>query len=289
MNSALPRLLAAVALAATPLPALAAGTAKIVSNEAKAAGRVMTVTWADDNNVRIEAEGSPGYMIERDGHSYIVIKEHGRTMVLAMDEMRKTLGKMGARAGAMAGAFKAPTVDTPSFGKIDHISDTGKPETVAGFSGEVYKVTYTDPNGKTETDDWVLTDAAPVVEMTHVFLTMTRNAFPNAKAVAARDAWVEQLPKDRRGILRAGKDIRLEIADQRRAPAQRLQAAGAADGPERTDPVDDEGAQLAGVVVASPGHSGGASRRRRTVVAKFTPRPRFSPISTCDLHKMWWS
>ncbi|HUH75791.1 MAG TPA: hypothetical protein VLZ53_00350 [Devosia sp.] len=160
----------AILLIGLTSPALAGGTA-IISGAGSAPDDpneqyAMEVTWLDDQTVRMDPEGTPAYMLVRDGSAYSITDAGGQLMVLDMGSIMKLAGSMGG--GMPAGAAQqAPTVaDAES---VDSLEPTGRKETVAGISGEVYEVRWTSSDGEVHVDEAVLSDDPLLLEMSSAF------------------------------------------------------------------------------------------------------------------------
>ncbi len=189
-----------------PCAAFAGGKASLVMDHVPvpAAGQPMgreanaaTVTWDDDDAVRMDMKGQDSYLLMRDGNVYSVSQSRGGAQVMELSVIMKMMQSMG-RTGTKAGN-KNP------FGSVDSVSATGATETVAGIEGRVYHMTWTDGDGSRQSGDAVLTDDALVVAMTRAYIGMlagmagedTTRAFQNA------------LPGKDRGLLRIGDQFRV--------------------------------------------------------------------------------
>lgn len=184
-----------------PLITLAGGTATIEAN-----GETSKLHWQDNGNLRMGLGQADGYLIVRQGTPYTVINRGGTPMVMDMSGMLKAFASMGGKSAH----------DKSPFGSIDTVTATGKSETVADIKGDIYQITVTDADGKTQTMEAVLTTDPMVQEMTHAYMAgiqtmlgtddMTRN-------------FLDKLPADKRGLLRAGDDFKLvSIAGDAPAP-----------------------------------------------------------------------
>lgn len=99
----------------------------------------MTMEYRDDRNLRVRmADGD--HLLISEGSTYVVSQEDGEWVVMAMDEM------------LAMGSANAP-VDEAEY----RMNATGRMETVAGFTGEVYEVQRCDAwSGDCTTDDEVV-------------------------------------------------------------------------------------------------------------------------------------
>lgn len=152
-------------------PALAGGTATIQGTGPGPSGEdvehTMTVTWQDEDTVRLEPDGQPAYMLVRGDNSYSVTSAGGQMMVIDMGAMMSMAQSAGG--GVMAGGAgpKAPTVaDAQSVSRIE---PTGAEETVAGITGKVYEIHWTDSDGASHVDEAVLSNDDLLRDMTVAF------------------------------------------------------------------------------------------------------------------------
>ena len=161
----MPRFLA-ILLVSIASPAFAGGTATIHATGPGPSGEdmehAMTVTWQDEKTVRLEPEGQPAYMLVRGDSSYSVTQAGGRLMVIEMGQMMSMAQSAGAGAGP-----QAPTIaDAQSVSRIE---STGREETVAGITGEVYEIHWSDSAGASHVDEAVLSDDELLQGMTAAF------------------------------------------------------------------------------------------------------------------------
>ena len=162
--------LLALLLVSIATPVLAGGTATIHGVGPGPSGEdmehTMTVTWQDEKTVRLEPEGQPAYMLVRGDSSYSVTRAGGQLMVIDMGAMMSMAQSAGG--GAMAGAGpQAPAIaDAQSVSRIE---STGREETVAGITGEIYEIHWTDSAGASHVDEAVLSDDELLRGMTAAF------------------------------------------------------------------------------------------------------------------------
>lgn len=176
-------------LLATPALAMAAGTASVQTED-----QTLEVLWQDESKARITPQGQSSYMVMRDGKLYGVSTGGSRTMVMDLTAMAGIMGRMGLDPSSTSpGPDQAMEVE--SFGA------TGERETVAGLQGEVYEVRWRDQDGRTHTDQAVLSDNPLVVELMTV---MAGAAQTLAEAMDREHGGVveEQLSTRGLGILR---------------------------------------------------------------------------------------
>src|SRR5699024_3598468 len=173
----------AVAAAILPLAALAAGTATLEED-----GGIMEVMWQDTDTARFGQADDDDYMLMQSGKVYLVMHEGGQQQVLDIGDM----------AQMFMSFLDEDTLDELMPETLDSIEATGKTETDAGIKGEVYKISHTTGKGETEQREAVLTGDKTVTELTEVAL----HTFRTLTATPELGKFVEELPKNRRGILR---------------------------------------------------------------------------------------
>lgn len=187
----LPTTLKLMVLAAL-FPALAhsAGTATLQAED-----DTMEVAWLDDGRVRFGDKNDDDYMVVRNDKAYAVSLEDGAPQVIDMSSM---MAMFSAMIDEKVKEYIAPD-------RVEKIERTGASETVAGIKGDVYNITLRDSDGELETLEAVLTDDSKVVELTRVYVATMRSLI----GLDSIDELVQQLPSNRRGILRAGDDFHL--------------------------------------------------------------------------------
>jgi len=131
----------------------------------------ITIEYRDDNHVRMSAPGG-GYLIITGGEGYIAAQDGRNWTVFRFRDMAAMISRMGASMGAMGlggGEINILDVDgTPE------IRNTGRTETVAGISGEVYEVISTNAsNGNREVTELVLSGHADALSAYQGFMRIT--------------------------------------------------------------------------------------------------------------------
>lgn len=198
-------------LAAVPTVAFAGGTATLQTGaEGGRHSVMMNIAWQNEQTFRMQAEGQPAYFIVRDGKAYSVSMHNGQPMVMDMGAM---MSMMRGQGGGPAGANR-PTIPEPGS-----FEATGKTETVAGVKGRVYRVQWTDEDGRRRTQDVVLTDDPVVVEMTRAYFGAIGSMFGGDDPQRFADA----MPGDDTGMLRAGDDFRVTAISGENPPDSRFE------------------------------------------------------------------
>lgn len=184
---------ALLVIALAPLSAWAAGTATIETS-----GDSNTMAWLDQHTIRFDMPSTDGsYMISRDGKAYMVNTDASGGMPPVME-----IGGMMQGFAEMANSEEGGKA-SPLAMRITSIKAIGKKETVAGIDGDVYELTSTDKQGKSQVVQAVFTDDPLVVEMTAAYLALSE-AMVGAKTVGE---FKNALPKGKRGLLRMGEDM----------------------------------------------------------------------------------
>lgn len=198
-----------------PCAALAGGKASLVMDHVSvpATGQSMsgevsaaTVTWNDDDAVRMDMKGQSSYLLMRDGNVYSVSQSGGGAQVMELSVMMKMMQSMGRTAAKVGN--KNP------FGSVDSVAATGATEAVAGIKGRVYNMTWTNSGGDRQSGDAVLTDDPLVVEMTRAYIGIMDSMAGNGMSRAFQKA----LPGKDQGLLRVGKQFRVKSI-RRAAPS----------------------------------------------------------------------
>ncbi|MCK5769843.1 hypothetical protein [Algiphilus sp.] len=207
------------ALAAAP--ALAGGSATIASE-----GNSMTMEYRGDM-VRMGAPGeADGYTIIRDERMYTVT---GGTVIDATSMMK---------------AFASAATPQPSetVARFHGLESTGRSETVAGISGEVYMLDFTDSDGRRQQKEVVLSSDARVRDLQSAFMNMTRTM---AKAtdidMQGADDYADALGN--RGVLRMGNEMRVTEISGSAPSAARFELPSE---PQRMDGDGGLGAAISG-------------------------------------------
>ncbi len=185
-------MVAGLMLCATQL--FAAGTATLATGSGQDA-ETMVIEYDDHGRTRMNMpagqEGN-GYMLSRDGKVWMVMNMQGQVMVMDM-----------ARMAAMA----PPSGDDTLQQEFISARPTGKKETVAGFVGEVYELSWKDRNG-VQTAMAVLSKDPAVVEYSNAWMKLAENM---AKSMGQKtgNSIGRYLEKKGLGVLKMGDDFRV--------------------------------------------------------------------------------
>ncbi|HID46048.1 MAG TPA: hypothetical protein EYP34_09870 [Chromatiaceae bacterium] len=168
----------------------AAGVATLQSGHGQQKVTI-TVEYDDQNRVRMNMpqndEGS-GFMLAKDGKVWIVVDVQGQTMVMDVAQM-----------AAMGSANNDDTL----VQEFISAKPTGEKQTVAGFSGEVYELTWND-KGKIRTDKVVLSKDPVVVEYSNAWLT-----FAESMEKKVKNSIGQHFRKAGLGLLKMGDEFQV--------------------------------------------------------------------------------
>lgn len=172
-------------VALAPSVSLAAGSATYQQS-----GHSTQIYWQDDGSLRIGAAGADHYTLFQDGKMYSVNLGGDQPRVMEL--------------GGMMSAFaKQAKAQQPNLGKLTSLKATGRSESHAGISGEVYRISATQADGQQESSEVVLTNDALVEEATRAY-------FGSLQALTGGDhfeQFLDSLPGGKQGMLRSGDNF----------------------------------------------------------------------------------
>ena len=221
-----------------------AGTSEVRSKD----GDVSRFEYSGDM-LRIGVGNQPdGYMVMRDGRVYVVTDSDGNVMVM---DISQALGMFGAMANAA----------TPSMtdDEVLSLKATGRKETHAGVTGEVYILRYRDSDGREQETELVLTDDKRALEFRDAMLrfaeAMSRNM--GAGQQASSNNMQKELMALNKGVLRYGDEMSVVSLDMSPVEASRF------DLPAPPTDLGGLGAILSGALSGQqqPANSGGSADR----------------------------
>jgi hypothetical protein len=147
--------------------------------------------------------GPEGYILVSGDKAYMVNRSKGKWKAFDMDEMSGMMKMFGQ------GGTTAETMENYR----PHFEPTGRKETIAGYKGEVYRVTYEDSSGRKQEQEMVLSDHPDVKKLNRAWISlasrmgqMTGRDVAEALEQATRESW----EKGYGGMLRSGDDMVLE-------------------------------------------------------------------------------
>ncbi len=187
------RVIISTLLMLASLPVLADITASYKIRE----GGTMQISYRDDQHVRMDVPGG-GYALLSGDKMYMVNKEAGQWVATDMDQMKGMMANMPFSGGAR---------DKEKSERDFSFVDTGKKETVAGYTGKLFEITDK-TNGKTY--QAVLSDHDDIVALYRGLLRVSQkivNSMGMGKGMP-------DLPASRGGLLRKDQDILLTSLDK---------------------------------------------------------------------------
>ena len=201
------RTLLCAALVASP--AALAGKATIASSDGSSA----EFEYAGDM-LRMSSPQGGGYMLIRDKTMYMVSMQDGTPMVISASAMMKGIGQAMPQVGASA--FTSEFIS---------MEDTGRNETVAGIKGDVYEFSYRDENGKTITEELVVSDDDRALEFRDALFSMSTvaEAISTPDAVEQGREMQERFENMNLGVLRYGAEMKVTAISGETIQAERFE------------------------------------------------------------------
>jgi hypothetical protein len=166
----------------------------------------LKISFRDKNHIRMEA-GPDAYILLSGDKVYMVNRTKGKWKAFDMDEMSGMMKMFGK------GTANAQAIEDHK----PHFRATGRRETIAGYKGEVYQVTYTDSSGRTHEQEMVLSDHPDVKKLNQAWVSLaSRMARMTGRdtAEALERATKEAREKGYGGMLRSGDDMILERIEE---------------------------------------------------------------------------
>ncbi len=179
-------------------PLLAAGKATIQTG--KGGDKVtMVLEYSGADRVRMnmpqQQEGN-GYMLVRDGKAWMVMDMQGQVMVMDMAQM-----------AGMARGMGGPSNEEAIKQELIKAKKTGRKESIAGYDGEVYEMTWRDNRG-THTADVVLSSHPDVVSYSRAWMGFAEGmASAMGKNKDMQKSIGSYLNKEGKGILKMGDEF----------------------------------------------------------------------------------
>jgi len=172
----------------------------LVSTWKEVDGGTMTLAVRDTAHIRMDSTPD-NYMLLSGKKVYVVVRENGRWTAMDMDQMSGIMKMFGD------GSATAPSHTKTTY------TDTGRIETIAGYTGNVYTAETRDAAGKTvDKGEVVFSKAVDIVRINEAWMSfasaMARIAGPELSKQldsAARQAYQSGYG----GILRVDNDLKL--------------------------------------------------------------------------------
>lgn len=223
LKSSLKQALVGLGLLGSALAALAAGSVEYEIRVEKDVGR-MSIEWLDSRNMRMDTAmpGMPknvqAWQVLRDGRIYSVQVNDGQPMVIEMSGMMKMLGGMMPKGAAAQGGVG----DVDEFHSL---KPTGRRETVAGISGEVFLLDYRPEGGQRQQVEVVLSDHRSVREMTQAMNAYAQSMLQamGTEVKPGSSKLEAELGQRQLGLLRFGDQLKAVRVSSQAPDARRLQ------------------------------------------------------------------
>ena len=175
-----------------------------------AEGNAMTFEYEGDQ-LRINMNAQDSYMLLRDKRIYVVTDQDGETMVI---DLKQTMSMFGNLA-------KSAVPDMADV-RVESLESTGRQETVAGISGEVYLLKFVDYDGRPQQAELVLSPDRRAVGFRDAMHRMAASMGDLVDQQAASDTLQTQLGARDLGVLRYGNDMRVAAITETTVDAARF-------------------------------------------------------------------
>lgn len=216
------------ALLALPLAAQAGGVARLqAQSAADGRGGEFTIEFDDDGQARIAGGAGNGYLLVRGGRAYSVRDDGGTPVVHDLAQVAGLVrnsplaGRRGEGGGRFGGRAPQFTGDLASFGDA---KATGREETVAGLTGQVYLLDYTATDGRPRQVEMVISTAPQAREFSAAMRRIGQQmqaAFGKAAPAGARVLW-DWLDRQQAGLLRLGDAVQVHELQDITPPTERF-------------------------------------------------------------------
>lgn len=194
MNRMTTGALTALALATAPWAAQA-GKATVQATDDSGNSMNMDFEYRGDSQLRMSVpQQQGGYMLVDGDAVYSVSQHNGQPMVMRLDKL-------------LGSGMPAPATPGADVEGVQKLENTGRTETVAGVQGEVWMLTYTDADGKTRSDEIVVSDDPRAVAFSRALMSMGKAVASAAGEPAQEDPMARQL--EGKGMLRMGSQMRV--------------------------------------------------------------------------------
>lgn len=173
-------------------------------------GNTMTFEYEGDQ-LRINMNAQDSYMLVRDNRIYVVTDQDGDIMVI---DLKQTMSMFGNLA-------KSAVPDMADV-SVESLEPTGRKETVAGISGEVYVLKFVDYEGRPQEAELVLSPDRRAVGFRDAMHRMAASMSDLVDQQVASDKLQSQLGARDLGVLRYGKDMRVAAITETEVDAARF-------------------------------------------------------------------
>lgn len=189
----------------------------------------MAIEWLDERRVRMDMQmpvsndkgqraNLQAWQLLRDGKIYSVTVQNGKPVVMELSGMLKMMGSM---VKSQAGARTGPN----DVQEVHSLKPTGRRETVAGVSGEVYLLDYQPEQGERRQEEVVLSGNATVREMTLAMMQYGRTlalAMGQPEPEGSRELQ-RQFGDRQLGLLRFGSQLKATRISGQAPAASRME------------------------------------------------------------------
>jgi len=189
-----------------------AGSATVESAD----GESVVFEYADGDKLRVNTRQDDTYMVVRDSTLYAVSYNNGQPMVVNASNVMQGFADM-AKMTEQA----APSGTTAELVSIEA---TGRRETVAGISGEIYEIT-TREEGRDVTQEVVMSSDARAIEFRDALFTMAQASIQALDEELQKNSWEfrNELDAMNLGILRYGSEMKIAAIDGNRVAPSRFE------------------------------------------------------------------
>lgn len=174
----------------------------------------LTFSWQTPERSRLDTPNETAHVIAVEGKAWGVARVAGHPVAMDLDQLAALLGQPTALARL------GPDAVVPS--QITALEPTGQTETIAGVTGERYRVSWIDSEGRARIDEAVLTDDPLVVEMQDALLGGMTRAIARGTGTRGHEAAQRELERRGLAVLRFGEDFRLESISGDSQPDERF-------------------------------------------------------------------
>lgn len=162
----------------------------------------MVISVRDDNHVRMDVDKDNFLLLSGD-KTYSVRKEGKGWVAMDLAEIGKMMGSMPKMPFPGAG-------EDEDTGPVGSFSNTGRTETVAGYTGRVYEVT--DADG--ERTELVLTNHKDITTLSRGMMRFGQQSMRNLGVADASDLPTDLVDSGYTGMLRQDKNMKLVSVDK---------------------------------------------------------------------------
>ncbi|NND68523.1 MAG: hypothetical protein HKN19_13125 [Halioglobus sp.] len=177
-----------------------AGTTEVRSQD----GDISRFEYAGDKLRIGVGDQAQGYMVMRDDRVYVVNDSDGNLVVM---DISQALGMFGAMASS--------AMPSMADDEVISLEPTGKKETHAGITGEVYLLRYRESGGEVQESELVLTDDERALEFRDAMLEFAgamARTMRSQQQVSGNDMQKELMAMNK-GVLRYGTEMTVVTLD----------------------------------------------------------------------------